>query len=291
LANIVRIDHRPVLFDGIEFSADIACVDVFYDLAFLLMDLQHRGLRGLANLVLNRYLARSDDFAGVGLLALFQSLRAGVRAMVNALEAGESEARAQTARAYLDDALAFLSPADPVLIAVGGLSGTGKSTLAAALAPAVGAAPGAVTLRSDVIRKRLFAVAPEAPLPQAAYRPEVSARVYERQRRLAAEVLAAGHAVIADAVFARPEERAAIEAVAASAGASFHGLWLEAPLPVMIDRVGGRRDDASDATAEVVRRQSGYETGTIAWRRLDAAGSLAQLSRAARDCLGLPGAA
>lgn len=294
LRNICLIDGRPVLFDALEFDESLAVIDVWYDVAFLLMDMAHRGLRDLANRVFNRYLARTGDVGGLAALPLFLSLRAAIRAHVGASAADAQPAAAAAAAqraeagAYLDLALDLVTPLPPPrLIAVGGLSGTGKSTLAGALAPAVGRAPGAVHLRSDVLRKLMWGVDPLAPLPSAAYTPEMSRRVYEALLGQARAALAAGHSVVADAVWAGPDERAALAAVAAEAGAAFDGLWLEAPLPRLEARVTARRDDASDATAEIVRLQAGFDLGRIAWRRLDSAVSPDKLRIAAGAALGL----
>ena len=293
LRNICLIDGRPVLFDAIEFDESLAVIDVWYDVAFLLMDMAHRGLRDLANRVFNRYLARTGDVGGLAALPLFLSLRAGIRAHVGA-SAADAQPRAEAAAAqraeagaYLDLALDLMTQPPPRLIAVGGLSGTGKSTLAGALAPAVGGVPGAVHLRSDVLRKLLWGVDPLTPLPPAAYTPEMSRRVYDALLDQARAALAGGHSVVADAVWARPDERAALAAVAAEAGAAFDGLWLDAPLSRLEARVTARRADASDATADVVRRQAGYELGEIDWTRLDAGGSPDKLRVAARAALGL----
>ena len=291
LRNICLIDGRPTLFDGIEFNPDIACIDVLYDLAFLLMDLQHRRLGAFANLVLNRYLGRTEDVAGCALLGLFQSLRAGVRAMVAAIEAGEGQAEmAGEARAYFRLALAVFDSPPARLIAIGGLSGTGKSTLAAAIAPEIGAAPGALVLRSDVVRKRLFAVPPGQRLGPEAYGGDIDRRVYERLRTLARQGLAAGRAVIVDAVYARPAERAALAQLAESARVPFTGLWLEAAPEVLRRRVGGRGADASDATAAIVTRQLAYDLGDIAWARLAADADTSALRKAALGVIARPAA-
>jgi uncharacterized protein len=290
LRNICLIDGRPTLFDGIEFNPDIACIDVLYDLAFLLMDLQHRGMARAANLVLNRYLGRTEDVAGLALLPFFQSLRAGVRAMVSAIEAGEGhEEQGPEARDYLDLATTLLERPPPGLIAVGGYSGSGKSSLAADVAAVVGAAPGAVVLRSDVVRKRLMGVAPEAALAKDAYRGEVTQRVYGHLHALARRALAAGATVILDAVHGDAAERDAAAALAAKAGVPFCGLWLEASPTVLRSRVAARRGDASDATLSVLESQLDRGAGDIAWTRLDAAGAPGDVSTAALSVLARAG--
>ena len=272
LRNIVLLDGEPTLFDAIEFDEALAVADVFYDLAFLLMDLDHRGLRPLGNAVLNRYLEETGDYGGLAALPLFLSLRAAVRAKVSAAAlrlGGRAEGLANEARRYLDHALAALEPAPARLVAVGGLSGSGKTRLAQRIAPELGPAPGAVVLRSDVLRKRLCGVADTDRLPDEGYAPAVTGRVYAELYRRAAAVLAAGHAVVVDAVSARPDERRRIEAIAAEAGVRFDGIWMEAPLAERMARVTNRRNDASDATAEVAKRQESYDLGTIGWTRLD----------------------
>lgn len=272
LRNIVEIGGEPVLFDCLEFDEEMATTDVLYDLAFLLMDLWHRDLRALANLLFNRYLDAADEADGLPLMSLFLAMRATVRAHVMAtqvVDGGGNGGIAAESRAYLDLAAALLDPQPAVLVAIGGYSGSGKSTAAAAIADGVGAAPGARILSSDRIRKTLFGVAPETRLPEEAYRPEVSAKVYALQREEAAKVLAAGHGVIADAVFDRPGEREAIEAVAREAGVAFRGVWLEAPERTLVERIDRRKGDPSDATAEVVRAQLRRDLGPMDWRRID----------------------
>ena len=277
LRNIVWIDDGPVLFDAVEFNDEIACVDVLYDLAFLLMDLWHRALPGHANAVWNAYLTESRDLAGIGLMPLFLSCRAAVRAKVDVTalrvqpDAPHRNELASAAKEYLELAGRFLAPSAPHLIAVGGLSGSGKSTLAAGLAPAVGTAPGAVVLQSDQIRKELFAVPSLEHLDQRAYTSEVTDQVYAILRERAAKVLRAGYCVIADASHMRPADRQAIEQVAAGTHAEFNGLWLKANPQLLAHRVNRRINDVSDATAEVVRMQASQDTGEIEWAPLDAA--------------------
>lgn len=291
LRNICLVDGAPVLFDCIEFSDAIATIDILYDLAFLLMDLDHRGHPDLANLVLNRYLDLTADDDGIALMPLFLSLRAVIRAHVGATMAahgwgaGEGETAFAEARRYLDEARAALAPAPPLLVAVGGLSGSGKSSLAAALASDLGRRPGARLLRSDVLRKLHFATAPEAALPLEAYSAEISAEIYRELGERAAAALNAGYAAIIDAVALRQEERGAFAAVAAAAGVPFTGLWLEAPAPTMMARLGTRRGDASDASGEVLRQQLALQPGAVGWHRIDAGGGPAATLAAARQAL------
>ena len=287
LANIVLWQGRPVLYDAIEFDETIASTDTLYDLAFLLMDLDWHVQRRAANVVLNRYMWRSNqelDLRGLRALPLFLGVRAGVRALVGADRAAQEQAdrsRSDTARAraYLEAALGYLDPPAPQLIAVGGLSGTGKTTLAAVLAPSVGPAPGAMHFRSDLERKSLLGVQEAVRLGSQSYSSQVSEQVYRTLRRKAQAALEAGHSVIVDAVHARHEERLDVERVAAELGLPFRGLWLQAEPPHLIERVTARRDDASDATASVVRQQLGLDVGGLspAWSVLDANGSAARI--------------
>lgn len=271
LANILEEDGKAVLFDCIEFNDTLSEIDVLYDLAFLLMDLSFRGNAEGASRVLNGYLdeaARSfaeQALDGLILLPLFLSVRAAVRAHVNGHN-GDHEA----ARAYVRAALRHLDWPQPVLHAVGGLSGSGKSTVSRKLAPTLGAPPGAVILRSDEIRKRLWGRAPTEPLPPQAYDPEQSQRVYGRMMREAALVLAAERPVILDAVFLKPEERAAAEETAKAAAVPFHGVWLDVTPDVMAERVAARSGDASDADARVLEQQLLRDPGPMTWTRVKA---------------------
>jgi aminoglycoside phosphotransferase family enzyme/predicted kinase len=281
LGNIVLIDETPVPFDALEFSEQLATIDVLYDLAFLLMDLDARGDRQGANAVLNAYIAFEPiggEVEGLACLPLFLACRAGVRAVVamarteQLAAAEQTELRAEITR-NIGLAGAYLAPPAPLLIAIGGLSGTGKSTLAAQLAAHIGPAPGALHLRSDVERKRLFGVPEMQRLDRQHYRIGTAQRVYSIVEDKARRALAAGHAVIVDAVFAKQDERETIEAIAREMGCAFVGLWLTAPAATLIARVEHRRHDASDADRRVVREQLGYDLGEIAWRQIDASGS------------------
>jgi aminoglycoside phosphotransferase family enzyme/predicted kinase len=281
LGNVALIDGNPMLFDAVEFSPLIAAGDVLYDLAFLLMDLVERSLFAAANVVLNRYFAetrRITDLDAIAALPFFMSLRAAIRANVTASRAAvatppDREEARSSARKYFVLACRLLRPAPPVLVGIGGLSGTGKSRLAAALAPELAPAPGAIVLRSDVERKALAGRREDERLPPEAYAAESTARVYATLVEKALRVVAAGHSAIIDAVFARPQERDALRDAARARGVTFHGLFLTADMATRMVRVGSRRGDASDADGAVARAQERYVLAHNDWRSIDASGA------------------
>ncbi len=293
LGNIALIDGRPVIFDALEFDDDLATTDVLYDLAFLLMDCWERGWRGTANRILNRWIARrrhTADLDGLALLPLFLSMRAAVRAKVAAARAagrgGEAaEAARREARAYLDAAVAMARPAGPVLVAVGGFSGSGKSSVAVRLAPDIAPPPGAVVLRSDQIRKELAGVDERERLPKESYSRRSSDEVYAEMRARAARALRAGQSVVADAVHGTDEERGAVAAVAAEVGVPFGAIWLAADETTLSSRVGARTGDASDATAAVVAQQVEGLAAPGDWPHVASEGSIEDVATAARTTL------
>ena len=287
LRNVVLLDGRPTLFDAIEFNDEFSSIDVLYDLAFLLMDLWRLGLPRHANVLWNRYMAETGDLDGLPLMPLFLSCRAAVMAKTSATAAnlqtgaGRRLELQALANDYLTLADGLLEPPPPRLIAVGGLSGSGKSTLARDLSPAIGAAPGAVLIRSDEIRKKVCGVNLLDRLGPQGYTEAVSRRVYSALMELADKVIRGGYAAIADAVFADAADRNAVQHVAREAGVPFIGLWLEAPADVLMSRVEGRAPDASDAGVDVVRRQLAYQVDPAGWTRLDASGTRQQVCDAA----------
>jgi len=257
------------------------------------MDLLHYGQQAAANGLLNRYLGMTsvDHLDALALLPLFLSMRSAIRAHVLLMRqtvgntaagkaaigkaAVDNAANIDDARAYFGLARALLHPPAPVLVAVGGLSGTGKSVVARALAPFVAPQPGAVVLRSDVLRKQLFGVGETERLQADGYRPEVTERVYDELRRRTETVLSQGHSVVVDAVSARETERAVIRDAARRAKVAFAGIFLAADLATRQRRVGRRRADASDATPEVAALQETYNIGPIDWAIVDASGTSA----------------
>ena len=288
LRNIVLIEGKPVLFDALEFDDAFATHDIFYDLAFLLMDLWQRGLRADANQVLNRYLWQRDDpgdIEGCALLPLLMSIRAAIRAKVAVMTAPFEDPESAKAciaegRRYLAFAEEFLVPVAPRLIAVGGLSGTGKTSVSASIAAELGRPPGALHLRSDIERKRMFGVADVDRLPPSTYTQETSDAIYARLRDKAGGAIRAGQSVVVDAVHSRPAEREAIEAVARENQVPFTGIWLDASEDILLKRIAQRTGDASDADADVVKHQLAYDIGPIAWTRFDASPGVESLRQA-----------
>lgn len=274
LRNICIHAGRPLLFDRLEFNDAIATVDVLYDVAFLAMDLWRAGLPAHANRLVNRYVDRTGDEEGYRLLPFFMAVRAAIRAHVTATqweEGGKSdEALGHVAREYFDLAAQMLEPGETRLVAIGGLSGSGKSTVAEALAWRIGAPPGARILESDRIRKAMHGVAPETRLGPEAYAPEVSDRVYGDMAQRARVHLDAGVAVVADAVFAAADDRAAIAAAARDAETSFAGVWLSAPPAELRRRVAARRQGASDADITVLEAQLDHVVEPKDWAWADA---------------------
>lgn len=262
LGNLCLWEGKPVAFDALEFDEALATIDVGYDLAFLLMDLDCRVGRAAANRVMNRYVARTGDIAMFG-FPVFLSQRAMIRAHV-------LEAMHQDGSVYLSAALTYLKPASPMVIAIGGLQGTGKSSIARALAPTLGRAPGALVLRSDEIRKRLHHVDPEAKLGPEGYTGpaniETNTSLIDHTRR----AILSGQAVIVDATFLDLALRHELSAVVRQAGIPFLGVWLHAPLSLLEARVGSRDGDASDATVVVLRRAATIDPGAGDWLPVDA---------------------
>jgi aminoglycoside phosphotransferase family enzyme/predicted kinase len=296
LANVALVDGKPLLFDAIEFDPGIATTDILYDLAFTLMDLVHFDNAAAANTLFNRYLAGASDenLGGLGVLPLFLSMRAAIRAhvifMKSELSAGDAAAWREAKR-YLDLARRLIVPMPPLLVAIGGLSGTGKSVLARGLAGLIEPPPGAVIVRSDVVRKRLLEVNETTALPDEAYQADTSARVYDALYHTARRVIARGLSVVIDASFMDEAQRMALLRLTRKHGMPFVGLFLTADLATRLARIAHRKNDASDATRDVALKQETADIGAMDWHLIDASGtpgdtlqkSIGQLERSANS--------
>ena len=294
LRNICLWHGKPTLFDGIEFSDDFAIIDTGYDLAFVLMDAQFRGHRRLASMLMNRYLDVADDTPELfRVLPIFLSMRAQIRAHVSAAAvAGQADAQARQAmtdkaRAYLALAADYLASAPPRLVAVGGLSGSGKSRLAREVANYLGQPPGARVVRTDVKRKRLAGIHPNETLSVDGYSAEMTERTYAAFFDEAASAIRAGQCAVLDAVFAMPDQRAQAEALAKTLGVPFTGVWVNAPEEVRVNRVMARERNVSDVTPDIARGQSDYDVGAVTWDTVDSSGTKEDTVRQGLAVLGV----
>ena len=266
LANLVLLDGRPVAFDSIEFNPDLRWIDVASDIAFLTMDLESRGRPDLAAQVTSAWMEAADDHSAAAVLPVHRVARAVVRGAVAAIRSAQGDCPPEVAAAarresdrYLDLAERLGVPGPPLLLVTTGVSGAGKSTLAA---ECVGVF-GAVRLRSDVERKRLFALAAtdrrgDALTTVDLYGEETTRQVYQRLSGLAHELLEAGASVVVDATCQARFQRDLLAAVARDSGARLVWLDLDLPADLLCARVAARARlgrDPSDATPETVLAQ------------------------------------
>ncbi len=263
LRNLCVFEGEPTPFDALEFDERLATTDVLYDLAFLLMDLRFNGLPRQASAAMNRYWdAAGEDEEALELLPFFMCLRASVR-MAIAVEAGQLE----EAQRYRELALSLLKRTTTMSIAIGGLSGSGKSTVAFEVAPRLPGAAGGRILRTDVLRKRAAGLSIHDQAPLADYAPDKREQIYEVLLAHAVAVQSAGASVVLDGTFASARARGLLRNVG---GQAIHCFWLDAPLELRRARVAARTGDASDADIGVVLAQREPTSLGQSWRRLDA---------------------
>jgi predicted kinase len=271
LGNVVLLNGAPTLFDAIEFNQELRCIDVISDVAFTFMDLADHGLDGLAWRFLSRYLEISGDYDGLALLRLYAVYRALVRAKVALIRLRQPEVKHQVRvrehasfEHYLALAERLQRPATPVLVAMTGLSGSGKSTVAQTLAAEL----GAVRLRSDVERKRLHGLESTDDSRGRIYSEDATRLTYDRLALLAATALRAGVSVVVDAASLHCRERQRFIDVSVAMNARAAIVMCTAPLEMLRERVRTRAraaTDPSEATEAVLERQ-------ILWQEpLDAA--------------------
>lgn len=263
LQNICVFEGAVTPFDALEFDPALATTDVIYDLAFLVMDLQARGRPSEANRAMNRYWDLFDeDEEDLVLLPFFMALRAAVR-MAVAREADKQD----EVELYLVLAESLLTRHPGRLVAIGGLSGSGKSSVARGVAPYLPGCNGARILSADILRKRGAGLPLDTRLDSSFYTPERRAEVYAALAARAGRVLSAGMSVVADATFQDSGARRQIEATAETH--TFTGIWLDADVNARTTRVAARRGDVSDVSAAVAARQAA-EGDIGQWRRVDA---------------------
>lgn len=279
LSNIAYDKKRFLFFSPIEYNENLDCIDTLYDLAYVTMDLEMKGLRRLSNILFNHYMSYMNDIEGFPLFPLYQSLRASFRATVyakrTALLSGEEKRKATLhAKEYFALARRFMADFKPILIACGGLSGSGKSRIAREIGGVMAPAPGAVILRDDVIKKQITGLAPHQRFNKTLDTPAFEKIVYDVLRQQATTALRTGACVIVDALFNDAVQRKGIEKLAQKMGIPFLGLWMDAPLNVRTMRVKRRKRNPSDIRKEdELESQLNLKTGKISWKIVDTSGT------------------
>ncbi len=259
LRNVCLWNGKILLFDCIEFNEPFRFVDVMFDIAYIIMDLDVRGRSELSNLFLNAYIEQTGDWAGLQILPLYLSRQAYVRAKVTSfllddpsVPASVKQEASQTAAQYYRLAWHYTRPRSGQLFLMAGLSGAGKSTTARLVAKR----HQAIHLRSDAVRKHLAGI----PLDQAGgpdlYTPEMSEKTYQRLGELALLLVNQGYSVVLDAKYDRQSLRQAVIDQATAHQIPLRILACEAPLEVLRDRLQQRTDDISDATVDVLAQQT-----------------------------------
>jgi aminoglycoside phosphotransferase family enzyme/predicted kinase len=262
LTNLAWYLDVPLVFDCIEFNPNLYWIDVMNDIAFLVMDLQDRGQWSLAYRLLDIYLQVTGDYAGIAVLRFYLVYRAMVLAKVNAIRLGQtaddSESRQRVKNEclnYIQLGTRYIRHTHPLLVITRGVSGSGKSTVAAQLLEHL----GAIRIRSDVERKRIYGIAPgetaAAENNSGIYTPEATQRTYDRLRELAGQVIDAGYPIIIDAAFLQHAQRMPFQQLAIQKQVPYIILSLEADTQVLQQRVEERRGDASDAGLSVLEQQ------------------------------------
>lgn len=258
LGNICQWRDRLYLFDCIEFNEPFRYVDVMFDIAYIIMDLDARDRPDLAAGFLNTYVERTGDWEGLQILPLYVNRQTYVRAKVisfllndPAIPASDRDAAATTAARYYRQAWHYTQPRQGRLYLTCGLSGAGKSTTARALA----AQTGAIHIRSDAVRKHLGGVPLDERGSQSLYSPEMTAQTYDRLCHLGLTLARCGYLVILDAKYDRQALRGAVLDAAQTADIPVQILQCQAPVAVLRDRLHHRTGDIADATADLLDAQ------------------------------------
>lgn len=265
LGNMLLWDEHVVLFDGLEFNAGLRWIDVANDVAFLVMDLADHGRADLAHRFLNGYLEASGDYGLLTLLPFYCTYRALVRAKVASIRLGQAgltphevEQAQQVLGSYLDLALSYTRPPRPYVLVAHGLSGSGKTFVTQQVIEAT----GAIRLRSDVERKRLYGLEPLARVDpgqaRSLYSPEATERTYAHLAQQARQIVHAGFPVVIDAACLTQAQRQLFYDLAVQLGVPCRLLACQASPATLRQRVQQRRQhgqDASDADLAVLEQQ------------------------------------
>ena len=259
LDNMALIDNEVMPFDCIEFNPELRWIDTISEAAFVAMDLQARGYPGFGWRFISLYLENSADYDAIVLLRYYFIYRALVRAKVEALRidpaARSTAANFAAAFSYLDLADQWCAKRPVGMIIMHGLSGSGKSTVAAQLVEAL----GALRIRSDIVRKQLFELAPDSDSNsapnQGIYSPEATAMTYLRLSQIAARVIAAKFHVIVDATFLKEADRRQLLELESSTAFACVIVVCDAPEAVLRERISKRENDPSEANLQVLERQ------------------------------------
>lgn len=262
LRNLLLIQDEPVAFDCIEFNPELRWIDVMSDAAFLVMDLHDQRQSALANRFLNTYLEITGDFPGLAVLPFYLCYRALVRAKVaalrlaqNAVSTNEQHACREEFETYLALAHGYTIRQKPMLIIMQGASASGKSTISKRLLDRL----GAIRIRSDVERKRLFNLEPTragAGEPESGiYSTEATRKTYQKLAQLAATILEHGYSVIVDAAFLRRGQRVDFESLARDLTLPYVIVEIRAPADVLRRRIVSRKRGVSDADVRILEHQ------------------------------------
>jgi len=264
LANIALIDQQIVPFDGIEFNPSLYWIDVISDIAFLVMDLQHKQRPDLAFQFVNDYLQQTGDYGGLKLLPFYLHYRAMVRAKVSAITATQKpdskEGRLALAdyHGYLKLAFQYTQSTSPFMIIMQGVSGSGKSWLSEQIIEYF----PAIRIRSDIERKRLYSSSTEqkndVDINNGLYSRQTSLQTYQRLQQLATEIINAGYSVIVDATFLQRQMRQQFFQLAEQLVIPFRIVHTHTDKQTLLNRVknrAGQEGNVSDADQQVLQQQ------------------------------------
>lgn len=267
--DFIDLSHTDVINDHLRITSkpNSYLSDTVQALAYSLFYLGEKNQPRMANVTLNHYMAYTNDLDGLPLVYLYvlhQALKNNNEKISN-----------------------DIATSKPIMIATGGLSGSGKSRLSREIAPYISPFPGAMILRTDIIRKHLCGVLPHDKLSKEFYIHEYDVKTYETLFDECKKALAAGIPIIADGVFAQEHERIKAEEIAKEMNVPFYGFWVDAPIDVRTERVMKRKRNPSDIKKrKVLEKQLTYDVGKITWNEIDSSGSREQTVQNALDILG-----